>query len=836
MNAAPTRKDNLESDSTSIGHWVEDIVGDIRFGLRMLGKSPGVTAVVVLALALGVGANTAIFGIVNSFLLRPLPVSQPDQITVLAIQQRDAPPGSSGFSYPEFSDFRAHAGGFSGILGVVLSPVKLTAGDRSEECVGNYVSSNFFSTLGLQPSLGRTILPDDGETPGERPLVVLDHAYWKRRFNSDPGIVGRPIRVNGVAGTIVGVAPADFHGMFFLFETDAYVSMSAMSTEDTGNMFWSSRDLRRILAFGRRKPGVTLAQAQGSLDVVTAQEARDYPSTERWFTVRAIPELSSRPIAYANNSFVAISRLFLILAGFVLLLASTNVENILLARGAARQREMGLRAALGAGRSRLMRQMLTESLLLAALGGGFGVALAVWANSWLNSIHLPNVPLQLNSVIDWRVFIFAAATVLLIGFVVGLLPAIRASSGDVNSVLHGGPPGRPLGLHRAGVRNFLVVAQVAGSLVLLVAAGLFVRSLVNVQQFDLGFDPDHLLNVVLDPHQIGYDEVQTGAFYRDLRDQVRSLPGVQSASFASYIPMGGFPTRLPVLRERNEVREGVKLPEILFNAVDPEYFGTMRIALLQGRAFRDADDAGALPVAIVNRTMAAQLWPGENPVGRRFSMNGATGPFAQVVGVVADGKYGTVAEDPQPFFYLPTAQYFVSRRALQIRTWASPESLAAPVKEAIARLGAGNSILDIQTMRQFLGGALGFLAFRLAAILAGALGMVGFALAIVGVYGIISFTVGQRTQELGIRVALGASPRDILNLVWMQGVRLVAAGIAIGIPAAWAVTRTMSHHLAGLAPGDPLTYVAVACVALVACWIPARRATNVDPMVALRYE
>src|SRR5277367_3825381 len=443
--------------------WLENFVRDIRFGFRMLRKSPGVTVVVVIALALGVGANTAIFSVVNGFLLRPLPVPSPEQITVLAIQQKDAPVGSGGFSYPGFVDFRKQAGSVADIFGIVIGTVQFTADDQSEECFANYVSGNFFTALGLQPAAGRLYLSSEGETPGEPLLVVLSYGYWQKRFLGDPRAIGMQILVNGRSATIIGVAPRQFQGMYSIFETHVYLPMSAMIQEESASLFWDNRDRRRILGFGRLKPGITLREAQSSLGVITARLARQYPATDKWFTVRAIPEKSARPIPYANNFFVAVSGLFLVLAAFVLLLACMNVENILLARGSARQREMAIRAALGAGRARLVRQMLTESVLLAILGGAAGMLLGIWASRLTGSIHLQDIPLHVNASFDWRVFAFATASALLTGLVVGLLPAFRASSADVNSVLHEGGQRDSFGMQRSGFRNFLVVAQVAGS-------------------------------------------------------------------------------------------------------------------------------------------------------------------------------------------------------------------------------------------------------------------------------------------------------------------------------------------------------------------------------------
>jgi predicted permease len=821
-------------------HRLETFARDIRFGFRMLRKSPGVTVVVVIALALGVGANTAIFSVVNGFILRPLPVPSPEQITVLAIQQKDAPVGSSGFSYPEFVDFRKQAGTVSNIFGMVLGTVQFTANDQSEACSANYVSGNFFSALGLQPAAGRLYRPSEAETPGEPLLVILGYGYWQKIFHGDPRAVGKQIVINGKSATIIGVAPREFQGMYSIFETHVYLPMSAMIQEESASLFWDNRDRRRILAFGRLRPGITVSEAQSSLDVIMARLARQYPATDKWFTVRAIPEKSARPIAYANNFFVAVSGLFLVLAAFVLLLACMNVENILLARGSARQREMAIRAALGAGRARLIRQMLTESILLAILGGAAGMLLGMWASRLTSSIHLQSLPLHVDASFDWRVFAFAAASALLAGFVVGLLPAFRASAADVNSVLHEGGQRDSFGIPHPGFRNFLVVAQVAGSFTLLVVAGLFVRSVQKVQAFDLGFDPSHMLNVVMDPHQAGYDEPRAAAFYRELESRVRSLPGVQFVSLASYVPMGGWPDGRPVSFEGHPTPPGRQAPSVLSNSVDPPYFETMRITLLRGRIFTDSDNETAPRVAIINQTMGARFWPREDPIGKRFSMDGDTAPFMEVVGVTANGKYKTVGEDAEPFFYVPLAQNFASKLALQIRTLGPPEQLAAPVKAQITQLAPDLAIVDIESMNQLLAGAFGFFAFRLAATLAVALGVIGLILAIVGVYGVVSFAASQRTREMGIRIALGASARDILNLVWLQGVRLVIAGIAIGTAAAWTLTRAIAHLLTEVSASDPVTYIGVAillaAVALLACYIPALRAMRVDPMVALRYE
>jgi predicted permease len=825
-------------------HYVENLFRDVHYGLRMLGKAPGLTAIMAITLGLGIGANTAIFSLVNGFLLRPLPVAAPEQITVLAIQQKGAPVGSSGFSYPEFVDFRRQAEAFLDLFATALGRVELIADDRSDQCFINYVSRNFFSALGIKPALGRFILPSEGEVRGEQPVVVLGYSYWQKRFRGDPGVTGHHILVDGKPATIIGVAPEKFPGMFSIFEVDFYLPISALTLEETPNLawnnVWNNRDLRRLLVFGRLKPGVSLAQAQSSLDVIVERLAGQYPATDKWINVRALPEKLSRPIPYANNFFIMTGGLFLVLAGCVLLLACMNVENILLARGAARRREMGIRLALGAGRGRLMGQMLTESILLALLGGIIGLLFGFWASRLMSLAHPKDLPLRTGFSFDWRVYAYALASTLFTGIVCGLWPALHASRSEINLALHEDGQGSKITGGIPRFRNLLIVAQVAGSFALLVVAGLFVRSLRNVQRFDLGFDPDHVLNVILDPGRIGYDRARTTEFYRALETRVGSLPGVQSVCLAAGVPMGESQGAASVFVEGRPLPPGQSPPRVRYNNIDGPYFQTMRISLLRGRAFTESDSQSAPLVAIINQTMATRFWPRENPLEKRFSVTGPTGPFIEVVGIAKDGKYVTLGEDPTPYVYVPLAQNFTSRRALQIRTAVPPESLAVNVKAEIRQLAPSLNIIDLRTMKQSLEGALGFFVFRLAASLGGAIGIIGLILAIVGVYGIVSFAASQRTREIGIRMALGANSRDVLNLVLGQGVRLVMVGVAIGMIGAWALTRSMINLLVGINPADPLTYASVAIlllvVGLLACYIPARRATNVDPMVALRYE
>ncbi len=820
---------------------LEAFLQDLRFAARMLRKNLGVTAIVVVTLALGVGANTAIFGLVNGLLLQRLPVPAAEQIAALVIKSADSSLGALGFSYPQFVEFREQATTVCEVFGSATGwRVNFTAEGHSDTLTIGGVSSNYFSALGVKPALGRLVLPGEGEHPGEPAILVLSYSFWQRRFGGDPRVIGKQVRLDGKPATIVGVMEKEFRGQFTIFEMDAYAPLSTAFDQSSASNFWNSRDIHAMLVLGRQKPGVTLTQAQSTFDVISQRLAAQHPVTDKDLSVRVLDERLSRPIPYANNAFIAFSGLFLILGALVLLLACTNIANILMARASVRQREMALRAALGGARSRLLRQMLTETMLTSLLGGIAGVMLGAGLCHLASSTHLANISVRLGFGFDWRVFVYALAAVVFTAIAAGLSPALRATRADVNTVLHQGGRADAGGKARHKVRGDLMAAQVAGSLMLLIVAGLFVRSLRAVEHMDIGFDPNQLLNVRLDPSVNNFSEMQTKEFYRSLETKIRALPGVQSASLASAVPVAYMLGRESVYVERRPVPPGKKAPDVMFNSVDAPYFDTLRIRVLLGRDFTDADDETSPRVAIVNETMARHFWSGESPIGKRFSVTSDAGPFVEIVGVARDGKYRVLAEDPQPYFYVPLTQHFSAQRTLQIRSLMPPEVLAPIVQHEIQALDAGDPIEEIQTMKESLGGTLGYFIYRLGASLAAAMGLLGLLLAVVGVYGVVSYAATQRTQELGVRMALGASPRQILALLLRQGARLVAAGLLFGLAGAWALTRAMTHMLVGVSPSDPVTYISVAAllsfITLLACWIPARRAMRVDPMVALRYE
>jgi putative ABC transport system permease protein len=825
--------------------YLENLTQDAAYGLRMVAKWRGISAVLALTLALGIGVNTAIFSVLNGWLLRPLPVPNPEQITVVAFQPKET--SESKFSYPDLVDSEKQAGTFSSLFAFAVGGAGLSADGVASEFAYSAVTGNYFSALGVKPLLGRLLLPGEGEKPGEELLVVLGYAFWQKRFGGDAGLVGKRVLVNGQPAMVIGVTPKEFHGALFAFDMDGYLSLNALPQIQGSSAFWTDRHDRELMVLGRLKPETSLAQAQSSLTVIAQRLAAQYPATNKDATMRVIPERLARPAPFVTNFVPVIASLFLILPALVLLLACLSVANILLARATVRQREMAIRAALGAGRGRLIRQMLTECLLLALLGGMGGVLLGEWAISasgaMIHSVTSTSsgVAFRVDYALDWRVFTYTLGIVILSGVLLGVWPALRAGRVDVNTVLHEGGRSDSAGVGSHSIRGALLVAQVAGSLMLLIVAGLFVRSLERAERLDLGFDPGHVLNVMLDVRQIGYDDTRARAFCRELKHRARALPGVQSASLSFNVPLQMPSPASPIHIEAHSLPPGQPPPEVSYNSIDPAYFETMRIALLAGRTFRDSDDQSARQVAIVNQSMAKKFWPNRDPIGKRFSLKSDAGPFIEVVGLARDGQsMWHFSADPQPYFYLPFAQDFTPFLSLQVRTTVAPESLLLAVQDQIHQLAPDLPVFNAGTMQQGIHGLGGLFMFRLAAALAGVMGMLGLTLATVGVYGVVSFGAAQRTREMGIRMALGASRRDVLIAVVRHGLRLTLAGIAVGVVGAFALSRLLQSLLVGVKPGDPGTFIAVSlillAVALVASYLPARRATKVDPMVALRYE
>ena len=816
------------------------LLQDLRYALRMLWKQPGFTAVVVLTLGLGIGANTALFSIVNWMLLRPLPLANPGQMTFLTIQQKGR--YSNGFSYADFQDIREQSTSvFSGVGGFDFAQGGMTAANKTQPIMLSYVTGGFFSTCGIQPAAGRFILPTEGGVAGADPVIVLSYDYWTARFGRDPAIIGAKVDVNGQPTTVVGIAPQGFHGPEQFLDIQGYLPFG-MKTLEAGMAadFLTKRSMRGLVLIARLKDGTTLGQARAVAAGIGDRLSSAYPDVDGGMMLHVWPltagGLNSNP---AQNPLGTISGLFMALALLVLLLACLNVANMLLVRATARRREMAVRAALGAARSRLMQQMLAESVLLALFGciagGVFGVAIS----RAMQAIDLrTSFPFSLDFHSDWRVFAYTFGIACFTGILAGIMPALRGSRMNLSETLYDSGRGSTAGRQR--LRTVLVVAQVAGSLALLVVAGLFTRSLGGVQTMDLGFHPEHLLIMNVDPHEIGYNEAQGREFYTELLSRLRALPGVTNAAVAATIPTGEIQNGGPIVIEGRAVEQGTSGPTAGSNYVSTGYFESMGIRLLRGRDFAEADSASSQYVAVINEEMASRYWPKEDPIGKRFSTREEPGHLIEVIGIAKNSKTGDLMGDLTPFFYAPVSQHYTSLTFLHVRTAGTPESAAGTVLKTIEALAPAAPVYGVRTMVESLKGINGLLLFQAGAVIAGALGLIGLVLATIGVYGVISYAAAQRTREMGIRAALGAGPRDIFVLVGRDGSFIIGVGLAIGLLLAFGLGTLMKGLLVGVGPADPLTYLVVslglAAVGSAASFLPARRAAKVDPIIALRHD
>lgn len=824
--------------------FLETLLQDLRYGFRALRKSPGFYATAVVTLALGIGVNTAIFSIVDSVFLRPLPVKDPGQLTVLAFRQGSGPLLTL-FSIADFRDIRSQTtGAFSDMLGYQIGFDGLSLEGKADRALTNYVTGNFFEMLGVKPYLGRLILPSEGQTRGADPVLVLSYSYWKTRFAGNTAIVGKRVLVNGNPATVIGVSPPGFYGLSAFSSVQAYLPVAMLDTYESGwpHDFMVNRILQNLYVLARLKPRLSIPAATAELSVVARRLAAQYPDTDKDMTLSAYPERLARPDPDTGRMMIKASGLFLVLVVLVLFLACANVANILLVRATTRERELAVRAALGAGRGRLLRQLLTESVLLAFLGGIAGMLLGVGGSKAIQSIQLhAGAPVHLDFTFDWRVFAYAFAVALFAGVLVGLFPALRASQTSLNTVLR--ESGRSVAPGKNRLRTGLAVLQVAGSLTLLVIAGLFTKSLANLQHADLGFDPHNVVDFTMDPSEIGYSETQGLAFYKSLLERLRALPGVKSVSLAAWVPMTMVSYNDYLKVSGYETPPGEGPPLVYYNVVSAGYLDSMRIPILRGRGFTEADASGAPFVAIVSEAFAKHFWPGEDPLGKHFAkVSGITNPTYEVIGIAKDSRFVALTGPIDSYFYLPLAQNYdlAPAETLHVRSAEAPEATIRDVQADIRALAPGLPVFNVETMMESLDTLTGFLLFQIGAGFAAVLGLLGLFLALVGVYSVISYSVSQRTHEIGIRVALGGQTGETLKLILRQGFFIVVAGIALGCACAFAGAHLISSLLAGVSPSDPAIYVvvtiALALVALLACYIPARRATRIDPIVALRYE
>lgn len=824
---------------------IGNLVHDLRYALRTLRRNPGFALAAALTLALGIGANTTIFSVINAVLLRPrAEVREPDRLVQVYTSDYSGPwYGAS--SYADYLDFRAGAAGLSGIAAFAPSPINFSTGGAASRVWGEEVSGNYFTVLGVRPALGRTFAPDVDRARGAKPVAVLSYALWQRAFGADYGVVGREVRVNGYPFTVIGVAPPHFSGSIRGVQADIWVpyvmrgvlSLGAGGTQ--GDVELMRRGDRGLFIIGRLAPGATLATVQASFDVIARRLHEAYPQYwsdmhEEPRAITLLSERDSRVLPQLRGAVVGFFALLMTVVGLMLLICCANVANLLLARAASRRSELSIRLALGAARGRLVRQLLTETAVIALLGGAVGLLIAKWAMGLLMAFKPPlPVPVALDISLDGRVLAFTALVTAFTGFIAGAAPALGAARLDLVSSLKGSTSGSGGRRRRPALRNVLVVSQVATCVILLTMAGLLLRSLRAAQNADLGFDPSGIAVFSMELGSQGYSEARGRAFYDDLLGRVVSHPGVRAASLAESTPLGLAYSRRGVGVEGYQPERGEEL-EFGANIVGPGYFGVMFIPLERGREFTARDRAGSLPVAIVNQSFARRFWPGEDPIGKRIQVGDQP---REVIGIAHDSKTRSLNESPAPFFYLPYLQRYQPKMTLEVRSARGAAVIIPVVRREIAVLDRD---LPVQsgTMEEALG--LSLLPQRAGATLLGIFSALGLVLASIGLYGVVAYAVAQRTRELGIRVALRAESSDIYRVVLGHGAKLTVLGLVIGIVAALMLARLARGVLFGVSPADPLTLSSVAAilaaVALMASYIPARRATRVDPLTALREE
>jgi putative ABC transport system permease protein len=813
---------------------MEALVKDIRYGIRSLLKRPGSTAIAVITLALGIGANAAIFSFINGLLLRPLAgVERPERLA--GIYTSDYSSGRYGTSsYLDYLDFRQQADAFTDLAASESAVLNLSGSEESERLRAAYVTNNYFDVLGVNPRLGRTLTSEDDSQANVSQSVVISHALWQRLFGADPSIVGRPVTLNSRAYTIIGVTAESFQGLRLGSQPEVFLPLTEESKAE-------ARGNRGLRITGRLRDGVTIEQAQAQITAIADRLARAYPKTNMGTLAQpdvprpmsVVPEARIEPKMQEGVRLV--TTLLLVVVGLVLLIACANVANLLLAWASSRRREIAIRLALGASRGRLIRQLLTESVLLALIGGAAGLCVGLWTADLIPGFFPPGEASGIDLSLDWRVLGFTTVITLLTGVLFGLAPALQASRPDVVSSLKD-EKGRARGVMRFGLRNLLVTAQIAISVLLLIGAGLFLRSLRSAVTFDPGFESQHLLLASLGTGGTEMNNAQQQNFYQRLLERAGSQPGVRSASLTKVVPLAGGGQRRNVFLEGYQPRPNEDT-ELNTNVVGLNYFSTLGIPVMQGRDFGAQDKTGSPGVVVVNEELAQRYFSGQRAVGKRLRTD-SEGPYLEIIGVVRTAKYRDLREQALPFIYIPLAQEMQSNMTLLVRTVGDPSVVLPALRREIQQLDKSVPVYSVKTMREQIDAALS--ADRMTAVLLGIFGGAALLLATVGLYGVMSYSVAQRTHEIGVRMALGAQTLDVLRLVVKNGMTLSLIGLAIGLAAAFAFTRIMATLLFEVTPTDAMTYgivsVGLLLVALLACYIPARRATKVDPLVALRYE
>ena len=827
--------DERHARSTARREVFADLWQDVRVAARSLARAPGFVAVVTLTLALGIGLNSAVYSIVDAYLFRPLPVPNGKELVVLA-ESNEALAAPHEVSYPDYLDFRRDTSLFADLAAYANDQVNMSGARGARRLMVQNTTANFFTMLGVRPAVGRLFQPGDDDGELAHPYIVLSYALWQSHFAGDPAVVGDTIRINNRLATIIGVTPAGFEGTDALLAIDAFAPI---------NQTWPSygaslldRGGSSFNLIGRLHPGLSLSAARAAVAAKTAALAREYPATNRGITMHLVPETRARPNVAISANVPVIAAAFMSLVLLVLVVASANVASLLLARATARLREQAIRSALGASRWRLSRHAMIECLLLALLGGAGALALAAVAVRALATVRIAaDIPLHWRIAVDGRVIAFTLAIVVGTAMLAAIAPVLATRRTDLTDLLKAGARGMSAGHQR--IRGVLVVSQLAVCVTIVVCAALFARSASNAARIDPGFRTDHILMATAQLGTQGYDSVRGAQFERDVVRRVATLPGVRSVSLARYTPFGYNNDIEFILPESPTAPVPDNGVGAFNNVVTPSYFATMRIPIEEGRGFDERDDAAAPKVAIITRAMARRIWPGQSALGKRFRVT-KDGPALEIVGVSGDIQYFSLGETPKPFLFRPYAQWYRSSFTLVIHTSVDPTSMTSAVRGAVASLDPTLPVFDVRSLDEHIRSGRALLGTRLGAAFSEAFGALALVLAAVGLYGLLSYAVAQRTREIGIRVALGAHTSGVLRLVVRQGLVLSAVGAAIGLVMTVAVTRLLAALLFGVAPHDPVILGAVVVILLVvgtlASMIPALRAARVDPLTALRAE
>ncbi|MGC9970792.1 MAG: ABC transporter permease [Bryobacteraceae bacterium] len=814
------------------------MLNDFRYAFRTLRQNPGFALVAILSLALGIGANSAIFSFADALLLRPLPVPQPSRVVSVVSRWRGE--GFGELSYKDYIDFRNKSRSFEGFAALQLIRVGFaTSKDALPQMKAGFLASgDSFRALRVEPELGRSFRPEEDQAPGRDAVAVISHDLWQTEFASNRDVIGKTIFLNGISFTIIGVAPESFTGVDQFFHPALFVPlmMSPRLAATPEQSVLERRDDRGLTVKARLKPGVSVAQANAEAEVIGKQLEQAYPDTNRNCSAAVRTEFQVRvdrsPYDAMLMGFV------LALVGVVLLIACANVANLLLSRARARSREIAVRLAIGAGRTRLIRQLLTESLAIAVLGGALGLLLAQAGIETFSHFRIPSdIPLSIDAKLDLRVTLYALFASIASALLFGLAPALQATRTDLVQALKSGVEGARKRQRFLG-RNTLVIAQVAGSLLLLVCATQLFRATSFVLSAPPGFRTDHLLMTSFDPTLVRYTPAQTQIFYRRLEEQTRALPGVKSAALARLPPLSNYPIRKSVVPEGFQLPPGKESVTVPANIVSEGYFETVDVPILQGRDFRMTDSADSPRVAIASEQFARKFYPNQDPVGKRFRLDGRDGPPVEIVGLAKQSKYFFLAEPPQDFLYLPLAQNPQTQMTLLARSHGDPAALAGPIRDVVRSLDPDQPVYGVRTMEEYFDlRARKFFNWITETI--GAMGLLGLALALVGLYGLMSYSVSRRMREIGIRMAIGADRVNVVRMVLKQGLLLAGIGVAIGILLSVLFSRALTAGLAGVVPSFNLTMMALVSlallgVAMLGAYVPARRASLVDPMRVLR--